>query len=99
MEEIFVMEWFTKQLRKVFHVYLQASNVKIEVIDLKHPVLEQYMQVIQNEWSLILANAYSCTHDDLRGSHWGAFFICKEDGVLFELWKKNEEVIAYEVYK
>lgn len=39
MKEIFVKEWFTKQLRQIFHVYPQASNVAIEVIDLKHPDL------------------------------------------------------------
>ncbi|QOV10476.1 hypothetical protein [Viridibacillus arvi] len=100
MEEIFVKEWFSKQLKLVFHVYPQAKNVEIEVIDLKHPVLEQYMYVIKNKWSTrIGTSAYSCTHDDLRGNHWEAFLICKENGVLFELWKKNEEVIAYEVYK
>ncbi|MBK3494793.1 hypothetical protein JFL43_07960 [Viridibacillus sp. YIM B01967] len=99
MEEVFVKEWFTKQLRQVFHVYPQASNVEIEAIDLKHSVLEQYMHVIKNKWSLKLATAYSCTHDDVRGNHWEAFFNCTENGVLFELWKKNEEVVAYEVYK
>ncbi|WP_150283505.1 hypothetical protein [Rummeliibacillus sp. TYF-LIM-RU47] len=101
MEEIFVKEWFSKQLRQVFHVYPQAFDVAIEVIDLKHSVLDQYMQVINNnKWNLKLVNsAYSCTHDDIRGNHWEAYFICKEKGVLFELWKKNDEVIAYEIYK
>ncbi|MCM3315297.1 hypothetical protein M3603_01315 [Rummeliibacillus stabekisii] len=100
MEEIFVKEWFSKQLRQIFYVYPQASNVAIEVIDLKHPVLEQYMQVIKNKWNLKLVNsAYSCTYHDIRGNHWEAYFICKESGVLFELWKKNDEVIAYETYK
>lgn len=58
------------------------------------------MHLMKNQWSLKIAtNAYSCTHDDLRGNHWEAYFICKETGVLFELWKKNDEVIAYEIYK
>lgn len=99
MNKILVKEWFSRQLRQVFHVYPQASNVEVLVIDLKHPVLEQYMELIQNKWSLKIAtHAYCCTHDDIRGNHWEAFFICKEKGVLFELWKKNEEVIAYENY-
>lgn len=99
MDEVFVKEWFSKQLRQVFHVCPQASNVEVMVIDLKHPVLEQYMKLIQNIWSVRLATyAYSCTHVDSSGNHWEAFFICKEKGVLFELWKKNEEVIAYENY-
>lgn len=100
MEEIFVKECFSKQLRQIFHVHPQASNVAIEVIDLKHPDLERYMHLMKNQWSLKLAtSAYSCTHDDIRGNHWEAYFICKETGVLFELWKKNDEVIAYETYK
>ncbi|MEK4761948.1 hypothetical protein MHH85_16940 [Viridibacillus sp. FSL E2-0187] len=49
MKEIFVREWFTKQLRQVFHVYPQASNVEIEVIDLKHPDLERYMHLMENK--------------------------------------------------
>ena len=100
MEEIFAKEWFSKQLRQVFHVYLQASNVVIETIDSKYPDLERYMHLMENQWNSKLATSvYSCTHDDIRGNHWEAYFICKETGVLFELWKKNDEVIAYEMYK
>jgi len=100
MEEIFVKEWFTKQLRQIFHVYPQASNVAIEIIDLKHSDLERYMHLMKKKWNLKLAtSACSCTHDDIRGDNWKVYFICKEMGVLFELWKKNDEVIAYETYK
>ncbi|WP_150283513.1 hypothetical protein [Rummeliibacillus sp. TYF-LIM-RU47] len=70
MEEIFVKEWFSKQLRQIFHVYPQASNIAIEVFDLKHSVLEQYMQVTKNKWNLKLVNsAYSCIHDDIQNNN------------------------------
>ncbi|AMW97949.1 hypothetical protein [Rummeliibacillus stabekisii] len=100
MEEIFVKEWFSKQLRQIFHVYPQASNIAIEVIDLNHPVLEQYMQLIQKKWRLRLAtSAFVCIYHDAKDNQWEATFICKKNSVLFELWKKNDEVIAYETYK
>lgn len=95
------LEWFVLTLKKTFHVAVKEADVGYEAYDFHHEELDDLLIPAEHLVKLpdpLLLETLSYVDDE--GYEWIAGFVLDEKTrkKLYEVWIKNGEKLAYEIY-
>jgi hypothetical protein len=95
------IKWFTGTMMKIFNVDVKTDEVGYEAYDFYHEELDDLLipavHLVKLPDPLLLE---TLSYVDDKGYEWIAGFVL-EDGTkrrLYEVWIRNGEQIAYEMY-
>jgi hypothetical protein len=94
-------DWFVRTLKKTFNVAVTIDEVGYEAYEFYHEELDSYL--VPEEHLEKLPNPLlfeTLTYVDENRNEWIAGFVKDEETQkkLYEVWIKNGEPIAYELY-
>lgn len=95
------LDWFTGTMKKIFNVDVKIDEVGYESYDFFHEELDdllipaEHLEKLPNPLTI-----ESISYVDDNGYEWIAGFVLNEEtrNRLYEVWIKNGEQIAYEMY-
>ncbi|WJQ10371.1 hypothetical protein QT237_16995 [Geobacillus stearothermophilus] len=95
------MDWFVRTMKRTFNVAVTIDEVGYEAYEFYHEELDNYL--VPEEHLEKLPNPLlfeTLAYVDGNGNEWIAGFVRDEETgeKLYEVWIKNGEPIAYEIY-
>jgi hypothetical protein len=95
------LKWFVGRMKKIFNVQVKTEDVSYEAYDFYHEELDDLLIPAKHLERLpdpLLIETLS--YVDEEGYEWIAGFLLEEGTKkrLFEVWIRNGEQIAYELY-
>lgn len=93
--------WFVGTMKKTFNIVVKKEDVSYEAYDFYHDDLDELLIPAEHLVKLpdpLLFETLSYVDDE--GYEWIAGFVLDKEtrGKLYEVWIKNGESIAYELY-
>jgi len=95
------VDWFVRTMKKTFNIEVNREDVSFEAYDFYHEELDDLLipakHLVKLPNPLLLE---TLMYVDDKGNEWVAAF-AMEEGTrkkLYEVWIKNGESIAYEIY-
>ncbi len=100
-EKIMHLDWFIGTMKKTFNIHVKREEVGYEAYDFYHEELDDllipaaHLEKLPNP---LLIETLSYVDD--KGYEWIAGYVLEEETrkKLYEVWIKNGEQIAYEIY-
>jgi hypothetical protein len=94
-------DWFVETMEKVFRIIVKKENVSYESYDFFHEEIDDLLVPAEHLEKLpdpLLLETLSYVDD--KGYEWIAGVVLDEESgeKLYEVWIKNGEQIAYEIY-
>lgn len=98
---MFYVDWFVWRMKKTFNIEVKQDEVSYEAYDFYHEDLDDLLIPAEHLEKLpdpLLFETFSYVDDE--GYEWIAGFVLEEGtrNKLYEVWIKNGEAIAYELY-
>lgn len=98
---MFFLDWFVSRMKKTFNIVVNENEVAYEAYDFYHEELDDFLVPAEHLKKLpdpLLFETLSYVDDE--GYEWIAGFVLEEGTRrrLYEVWIKNGEPIAYEIY-
>ncbi|MBG9545507.1 hypothetical protein ABE29_22970 [Cytobacillus firmus] len=95
------VNWFVVRLKKTFNIVVSHDEVSYEAYDFYHEELDDLL--VPAEHLKRLPNPLlfeTLSYVDEKGIEWIAGFVLEKESrrILYEVWIKNGEAIAYELY-
>lgn len=95
------MDWFVRTMKRTFNVAVTIDEVGYEAYEFYHEELDNYL--VPEEHLEKLPNPLlfeTLRYVDEKRNEWIAGFVRNEETgeKLYEVWIKNGEPIAYEIY-
>jgi hypothetical protein len=95
------MDWFVRTMKRTFNVAVATDEVGYEAYEFYHEELDNYL--VPEEHLEKLPNPLlleTLRYVDEKRNEWIAGFVRDEETgeKLYEVWIKNGEPIAYEIY-
>ncbi|ETI69374.1 hypothetical protein BAVI_08196 [Neobacillus vireti LMG 21834] len=95
------LKWFTGRMKKIFNVDVKMDEVGYEALDFCHEELDDLLIPAEHLEKLpdpLLLDTLSYVDD--KGYEWIAGFVLEDETKrrLYEVWIRNGEQIAYEMY-
>ncbi|WP_235888101.1 hypothetical protein [Neobacillus paridis] len=95
------MNWFVRTMKRIFNVAVNIDEVGYEAYEFYHEELDNYL--VPEEHLEKLPNPLlfeTLSYVDEKRNEWIAGFVRNEETKekLYEVWIKNGESIAYEIY-
>lgn len=95
------VNWFVKRMEKTFNTVVSHDEVSYEAYDFYHEDLDDLLVPAEHLKKLsnpLLLETLSYVDD--KGIEWIAGFVLEEETrrILYEVWIKNGEALAYDLY-
>jgi hypothetical protein len=95
------LDWFVGTMKRIFNIEVKSEDVGYEAYDLYHEEIDDYLIPVEHLEKLpnpLLIETLSYVDDD--GYEWIAGYVLDagKRKKLYEVWIKNGEQIAYEIY-
>lgn len=95
------VNWFVERMKKTFNTVVSQDEMSYEAFDFYHEDLDDLLVPAEHLKRLpnpLLFETLSYVDDE--GIEWMAGFVLEEETrrILYEVWIKNGEALAYEFY-
>lgn len=89
-----------KRIHQSFYMSTPIVEVAVNTLPVHHPDVARYQYLLPSIATLAnCPHAYYCQLKNEIGEVWTVYLVGTDKSVMFELWKKEDEVIAYEYYE
>ncbi|MGD6875658.1 hypothetical protein [Bacillus infantis] len=95
------INWFVERMKKTFNTVVSHDEVSYEDYDFYHEELDDLLVPAEHLQKLPNPLLFeTLSYVDGEGNEWIAVFVLEEGtrSILYEVWIKNGEAIAYELY-
>lgn len=95
------VNWFIVRMKKTFNTVVSYDEVSYEAYDFYHEDLDDLLVPAEHLKKLPNPLLFeTLSNVDEKGNEWIAGFVLEKESrrILYEVWIKNGEAIAYELY-